>query len=930
MTQLYRKAFLLAVSLLCCLLHSHAQTRAEQLITLDLKDASFEKFAQEIETKTTYRFYYDPTTVDSLLVSMQVTQKPLKEIMEQALAGTELKFAITPQGAVLITQGKEFMANLPENFFNREKTTASGTTSPAGTSTTTPYMAGGNSKKKAVSEAKLYVIGVKRDNASGNANLAGHLRDAKTGEPVIGASVYIQSPLLATTTDQYGYYSLTLPVGEHELIIRAIGIKNSKRRIALYSNGKLDIEVEEDVRSLKEVLVEAEKDRNVAGMQMGMERLDMRAIKQVPTAFGETDILRVVLTLPGVKSVGEGSTGMNVRGGSTDQNLILFNDATVYNPSHLFGFFSAFNPDIVKSVELHKSNIPARYGGRLSSVLEVITRDGNKKKFGASGGIGLLTSRLTLEGPIIKDKTSFIIAGRSTYSDWLLKKLPKESFSKSSASFYDLNAQVNHEINSENTLYFSGYLSKDKFQLGSDSLYNFTNHNASVKWKHIFHNKLYSVLTGAYSHYGYGVNSEKNPVNAANLTFDMKQANLQADFNYFLNSKHTLDFGASSILYNISPGSLTPVGGESLVMPDILQREKALESALYVSDQFDISPRLSVYVGLRYSIFNALGPREVYTYAPNVPKTESTILDTVSYGGGKALATYQGPEYRFSARFGLTDHSSVKMSFNRMRQYIHMLSNTASMSPTDTWKLSDANVKPQVGDQIALGYYQNFRANTIELSVEGYYKKMKDFLDYRNGANIILNHHIETDVANAEGKAYGVEVMLKKLTGKLNGWVSYTYSRTLVRLNNTQVSEVINKGEFYPSNVDKPHDFTLISNYRFSQRFSSSFNFTYSTGRPITLPIAKYQDGNATRIFYSDRNEYRVPDYYRVDFALNIEGNHKVQKLAHSSWTLAVYNLTGRKNPYSVYFRTEEGKVKGYKLSIFGQPIPTITYNFKF
>jgi hypothetical protein len=329
-------------------------------------------------------------------------------------------------------------------------------------------------------------------------------------------------------------------------------------------------------------------------------------------------------------------------------------------------------------------------------------------------------------------------------------------------------------------------------------------------------------------------------------------------------------------------------------------------------------------------MFQALGARQVYSYAPGVPKTEYTVTDTIRYGRGDTFANYHGPEYRLSARLGLTDNSSVKISFNRMRQYLHMLSNTTAISPTDIWKLSDANIKPQVGDQLAIGYYQNFRANTVELSVEGYTKTMRDFLDYKSAATLFMNHTIERDVVNAEGKAYGVEVMLKKLTGKLNGWVSYTYSRTLVQVNNPALSEIINNGAYYPSNFDKPHDFTMISNYRFSQRFSTSLNFTYSTGRPITLPIGKYYDGDVQRIFYSDRNQYRVPDFYRVDLAVNIEGNHKVRKLAHSSWTLAIYNLTGRKNPYSVYFRSEQGKINGYKLSIFGRPIPTITYNFRF
>ncbi|WP_161889317.1 TonB-dependent receptor [Pontibacter russatus] len=923
MAYLYR-IFLALLVVVCSAAQGLAQQTGQALVSGSFKAATFEEFAREVEAQTDYHIYFDAAALDSLTVTLQAQEQPLPALLTQIFQNTDLQFSIDDRGHVFITKGRQLSTSLPEGFFEPVEATEDKAPQVA------QLQPEESVSRKAGSELKLYEIGAKREGATGEANLAGHLRDIKTGEAIIGAAVYIESPLIGTTSDQYGYYSITLPVGRHELKVKAIGLENTRRQIMLYSDGKLDIEIAEDVRTLKEVLVEAEKDKNVSGLQMGMEKLDIRTIKQVPTAFGETDILRVVLTLPGVKSVGEGSTGMNVRGGSTDQNLILFNDATIYNPSHLFGFFSAFNPDVLKTVELYKSGIPARYGGRLSSVLEVTSREGNKKDFAGSGGIGLLTSRLTLEGPIKKDKTSFLIGGRSTYSDWLLKKLPNKSYNESSASFYDINGHISHEIDEKNTLYLNGYLSKDKFRLASDTLYRFTNQAASLKWKHIFRNQLYGVLTGVYSHYDYDMASEKNPVNASRLTFGINQSSLQADFSYFPTSKHTVDFGASSILYNVNPGSLMPNRGESLVAPDRLQTERALESALYISDKFDISPRFSVLVGLRYSVFNAMGPRQVNTYAPGFPKTEGTIQDTAIYKSGDVFATFHGPEYRLSARLGLTDNSSVKLSFNRLRQYIHMLSNTTSVSPTDVWKLSDANIRPQVGDQVALGYYRNFRANTIEFSVEGYYKRMQDFLDFKSGASLILNHHIETDVASAEGKAYGVEVMLKKATGKLNGWASYTYARTLVRVDGAETGEKINNGNYYPSNFDKPHDFTLISNYRFSQRFSSSLNFTYSTGRPITLPLAKYTMGNSQRIYYSERNAYRVPDYYRVDFALNIEGNHKVRKLAHSSWTLAIYNLTGRKNPYSIYFKSEGGDIKGYKMSIFGQPIPTITYNFKF
>ncbi|WP_317175099.1 TonB-dependent receptor [Hymenobacter qilianensis] len=778
---------------------------------------------------------------------------------------------------------------------------------------------------------KVYEIGRSGGaTTKGNATLAGHVRDSKSGEPVIGASVFIESPSIGAATDQFGYYSLTLPVGRHELKIRGVGVKNTKRQIVLQADGKLDIEVEEDITTLREVVVEAEKDKNVAGMQMGLERLDIKTMRQVPTAFGETDILRIVLTLPGVKSVGEGSTGLNVRGGSTDQNLILFNDATIYNPSHLFGFFSAFNPDILKTVELYKGTVPAKFGGRLSSVLDIATRDGNKKKFAGSGGIGLLTSRLAFEGPIIKDKSAFLLSGRTSYSNWILKRLSNSKLKQSSAAFYDLNAHISHEINDKNSLYLTGYRSRDEFQLASDSVYQYENTTASLKWRHTFNNRLYGVLTSAYSQYQYNISSQDNPVTNARLRYNIRQLNTQADFSYLPSAKHTIDFGASTILYNVSPGSFSPVGGESLILPNTLAREQALESALYVSDLITLTPRLSVSVGLRYSLYNALGPREVYAYLPGVSKSVNTITDTLRVGKGNVLATYHGPEYRLSAKYALSDKSSVKLSVNRMRQYIHMLSNTASMSPTDSWKLSDSNIRPQVGDQASLGYYRNFKNNTIETSVETYYRVMHDFLDYKSGATLLLNPHIETDVVNAEGKAYGVEVMVRKLTGKLNGWVSYTYSRSLVQVNLGTTGDMINGGQFYPSNFDKPHDATLVGNYRFSRRFSASLNVNYSTGRPITLPLAKYVANGSTRVFYSERNEYRVPDYYRADFALNIEGSHKVKKLAHSSWTVSVYNLTGRKNPYSIYFKSENGQIKGYQLAIFGQPIPTVTYNFKF
>ena len=890
---------------------------------------NFEQFVKAIEAKTAYHFYYNPKQVDSLTVTLQAENQTLPSLLDKLFANTDFNYAIDAHHNVFITYGWIIQAELPADFFDRQQEEREG---EAGKEIVVDYFEENQKAEKlANQDNKLYPIGTKTNTIQpGKAKITGRVLDALTGEPIAGANVIIENPFTGVSSDPLGYYTISLPKGRHILKISSLGMRDAERKIILYSDGPLDIELYESVQSLKEVVVQAERDVNVTGTQMGLQKMNIKTIKQIPTALGEADVLRVVLTLPGVKSVGEASTGFNVRGGATDQNLILFNDAVIYNPSHLFGFFSAFNPDVLKDVELYKSTIPARFGGRLASVLDISTREGNKKKFAGSGGIGPVTGRLTLEGPIINEKTSIIVGGRANYSNWLLKRLNNTDYKNSKASFYDVNLGVAHQVNEKNNLTLHAYASSDGFRFRTDTTYNYKNQNASLKWKSLFNEKLYGTFTGTYSRYEFGVESHENPVTAYQLGFDVGQANLKADFNFFPNDKHAIDFGVSSIHYKLHPGSFLPNSENSLVAPDVLETERALESAVYISDVFNILPNLSVSAGLRYSFFNFLGPKTVYTYAAGQPKADYSVTDTIFYDKGKVANTYHGPEYRVALRLALSAQSSFKISYNSLRQYIHMLSNTTAISPTDTWKLSDPNIRPQLGEQLSLGFYKNFREGIIETSIEAYYKKTKNYLDYKSGASLIMNHQIETDVLNTEGKAYGVEVMIKKTIGKLNGWMSYTYSRALLRQDDPLAGETINEGNWYPSNFDKPHDFTFIGNYKFSHRVSLSVNFTYSTGRPITLPVAQYYYGGSDRVYYSDRNAYRIPDYYRADVALNIEGNHKIKKLAHSSWTLAIYNLTGRKNPYSVYFVSENGRINGYQLSIFGQAIPTITYNFRF
>src|SRR5450755_2871916 len=598
----------------------HAQKNPLNLISGTFHDLTIQEFTEEIEQQTNYFFYYDITLFDSLRITMTVNKEPLSAVLDQAFEKTDFNYSIGPHNEVYLTKVAIVQTNLTASPADTLKGKRRG--HPA-------YVDDGvnqNSHLQAATlENKLYQIGVNSaNNGQPAALISGYVRDAKTGEAVIGASIYMDKPRIGVSTDQYGYYAISLPKGRLILNIQSIGMKDTRRQILLAGDGKMNIDLQGQVMMLKNVIISAEKLSNIRGVQMGVQKLDIKTLKQVPVVFGETDLLRVLETLPGVKSVGEASTGLNVRGGSADQNLILFNDATIFNPSHFFGFFSAFNPDVVKSVELYKSSIPARYGGRLSSVVDVVSREGNKKEFAGSAGIGLITSRLEIEGPLLKDKTSFILAGRTTYANWMLNLLPPE-YKLSRASFYDLNLNISHQINKNDNLYLTAYASKDNFNLNSDTTYGYGNLNLSLKWKHSFNDKFYGLFITGYDQYKYDITSNENPDNAYKLDFNINQTYLKVQFNYLLNPKHNLEFGLNSIYYLLNPGNYAPVGKTSIVQPDKVNQEQALESALYISDKYSITANLLVEAGLRYSLYNYLGPQKVNEYAPGVPKTEDDI-----------------------------------------------------------------------------------------------------------------------------------------------------------------------------------------------------------------------------------------------------------------------------------------------------------------
>ena len=904
---------------LCIILACCSQASAQQ-ITADNRPLT--EVLQQVQQQTKYRFYWIASETAGINVSVDTDAKDIHQLMKALLNGTDLKYTIHDDQTVFLLKNKILM-EVPPLFAQEKGSTIDGNHE---------LLLSG--KQKATSANKIYVVG-KAGNPTNQkmVELTGTITSFKTGEPVTGVNMVVKNPTWsAAVSDANGRYVLKVPQGEVDIEMTGIGIIDTHRRLMVYENGILDIELEDKMQTLEEVTVTANKVENVKGVQMGVQALAVEDLKTIPTAFGELDVIKVVQALPGVKTMGEASSGLNVRGGSTDQNLIQWNEGTIYNPTHLFGFFSAFNGSIVQDMELYKGSIPAKYGGRISSVLDINSRRGNKEKYQGEISLGLLTSSLALEGPIKKDKTSLLLAGRTTYSDWLLNLLPEKSrYKNGKAGFYDLNLLLSHQFSQKDNLYISGYYSHDRFNFLENEKYEYANANASLQWAHLFNDNFRMTTTAGYDHYDYATKSWQDEHNAYKMGYDINQYYLKMDFNHSQLEKHRIDWGLNAIMYDINPGKVQPHGSASLYIPKTLQKEKALEAALYLNEEWEITPQLTASIGARYSLFNAFGKRTFNTYKDGELPSILNITGTESRNGN--LKTYHAPEFRLGLRYAFTDDFSVKAGLNTMQQYIHKVSNTMTMSPTDTWKLSDMFIEPQKGIQYSLGFYKNLMDDQLEASVEGYYKTMDNYLDYRSGAQLLMNDHLETEVLPTEGRAYGVEFMLKRPKGKFNGWFSYTYSKTELRQSDARIARPANKGEWYPAEYDKPHDIKLVGNYQITQRYSASLNVDYSTGRPQTMPVSQYYSNTigATSFVFSERNGVRIPDYFRMDLSFNIKPTHRLNAKAYTFFTIGVYNLTGRKNVYSIYFKNEgEEGMKGYRMSIFGAPIPYASFNVKF
>lgn len=765
--------------------------------------------------------------------------------------------------------------------------------------------------------------------------LSGTITMKTSTETIIGASVFIPEVKASAVTNSYGFYSITLPKGEYTIVISYIGFESIEEHIILTGNSRKDFSMLEKSKTLDEVVIKSNSSAsNIQKPEMSVNKLSIATVKKMPAVMGEVDILKAILQLPGVSTAQEGATGFNVRGGSVDGNLVLLDEAVVYNTSHLFGFFSVFNADVIKDLKLYKGGIPANFGGRTSSVLDIYQKEGNNKEYHITGGIGAVSSRLLAEGPIVKDKGSFVVAGRTSYAHLFMKLADNYN----SVSFYDLNAKLNYKINDNNRIFLSGYFGKDKMDFSNFFSNNYSNSFFNLRWNHTFSEKLFSNASVIYSKYDYGL---KIKFVGIDWTSDIRNYNLKYNFSHNLSDKLVLNYGINSIYYQFNPGTIKPMDAKSPINADQLEKKYAWENALYISADHKLTDKISLNYGLRYSNFQRLGEQNVNNYANDQavifnPELqiyeEGTPTSVTHYNKNKKIIGFGNLEPRLAVSYAINDNQSIKAGYNRMSQYIHLISNTASVSPLDIWAPGDQYLKPEILDQVALGYFRNFRNGKYSLETEAFYKKTKNKADYIDGAELIAHKAIEQVLLNGEARAYGLELMLKKNTGKLTGWLSYTLSKAEQRTPGRNAEEPgINNGEWYRANYDKTHNLSLTAAYQLTKKWSFGGIFTYQTGKAATYPIGKYQYQGITVANYGERNINSLPAYHHLDLSATYTRKPDSKKRWKGEWVFSLYNVYNRSNAASMMFEQnrETGLSEAKKISIFSI-IPGVTYNFKF
>jgi hypothetical protein len=756
--------------------------------------------------------------------------------------------------------------------------------------------------------------------------ITGHVKSEVDNEILPGAIIQVDNLNISETSDARGFYQLNLPSGEHVLTFHTQNFSDKVIDLRAYSSGQLDVILEDAPTLLQEVVV---SDQAIVTGRAGQSSILIKNLKRGPTFLGESDIIKNLQIQPGVTSVGEVSAGFNVRGGGTDQNLVLHDGIPIFNTSHALGFFSGFNPEAIGNVTFYRGGIPAEFGSRVSSVLNITSKEGDYKKWSASGGVGIISSNLTVGGPIKRDTTSVTASFRSSYSNWLLRQVRSNyaEVGQSSLAFMDGSFKLAHRLNSKTKIQLSGYSSRDEFSLANDTLYRWQNFSTSLRIDHTHNERLFSTVTLGLGNYNYQF-EEEDPENAFLMKYGITYPSMNIDFNH--NGTHSLSFGIHNTFYNFKPGHIKPSAPESTQDEISVADENSLETALYFSDGFYWKESFYLELGIRYSLYNRLGEGTVYKYRPGATIDSRNTIDSAYYGAGKIMHTYHGLEPRVSLRYTINANSSLKLGYNRIFQYLHLITNTAAITPVDIWQSSNTYFKPQIADQISLGYYKTLNDNMYEAFIEGYYKNIQNVLDFKDGSNLILNKKIETALLPGKAIAYGIEFSASKVRGRLQGLANYTFSRSLRKVNGTFDNEKINNGEFYASNYDQPHVTNVSWRYGISKRHFFSGNFTYHTGRPMSSPRAGYIIDRNVISDFSERNKFRIPDYHRLDIAFIIEGNHKRKKIMDGTWTISFYNAYARKNAYSVFYKEDQTKrLVPYKLTVIGTVIPSISYSFK-
>lgn len=771
--------------------------------------------------------------------------------------------------------------------------------------------------------------------AQEKATISGIIKDESNGETLFGASVFLKNTSIGVLTNEYGFYSISVPKGNYTLVISYLGYNSISNEIELYRDQNLDFELNENATQLNEVVINSETERvNIRRPQMSVQKLNAATIKQVPVVLGEVDILKTILMLPGVTNNGDGSSGFNVRGGAVDQNLVLLDEAIIYNTSHVFGFFSVFNADAIKDIKLYKGGIPAKFGGRVSSVLDVRQKDGNSKEFKLTGGVGLISSRLAVEAPLFKEKGSFIIAGRASYAHLFLE-LTNQDYG---VNFYDLNLKGNYSLNDNNKLYLSGYFGRDDMSFSDSFTNSYGNLSGNLRWNHIFNKKLFSNLSLIYSKYDYDLGID---IFQFNWIAAIKNYNVKYDFKYYANDAIKLEFGANLIAYDFNPGEIIPTEGTSSVNYFQLDQKRALEAGIYVSAEQKLTDNLTVEYGFRFSLFNRFGGQSVALYENNQPVLYNSVLGIYETGNiisedyyekSEKIANFNNFEPRLGLAFQLNEFSSFKAGFSRTAQYIHLLSNTTNVTPLDVWTPSGKYIKPQLSNQYAFGYFRNFKDKIFSLEAEVYYKTIDNRIDYIDGANLIANNYIEGEILNGESQAYGLELLLRKTAGKFTGWVAYTLSKSEQRtLGGSAGGLGINNGNWYKTPYDRTHDISITAAYNISEKWTFGANFVFQTGRPVTYPNGQYEYEGLSIASYTDRNSDRLPSYNRLDISTTYVPNKKPNNQWKGEWVFGIYNVYNRKNAASVSFgqNVESGVNEATRTAIFGI-VPSVTYNFKF